>query len=163
MVRRPLRLPADARTSLGIDGRALAVERLVGGGWVAATRAGLHVLDDGRLLVRHWTDVDGARFDGDTDQLTVTWVDGTPSTVISLDDPGSRLVRAVHDRVQSSVVLAERVTLARAGLVRVVLRRGAGGELFTQVIGDGRVDLADPEVAAVVDAAEARLRESAGL
>jgi hypothetical protein len=163
MVRLPPRLPADVRAALGIDGRVLAFEKLVGGGWVVATRAGLHVLSDGQSLVRSWTDVDGARLDAETEQLTVTWVNGTPETVIALDHPGNRLVRTVHDRVQSSVVLAERVTLPRTGVVRVVLRRGERGDLFTQVIGDGRVDLADPEVATAVDTAEARLRESAGL
>ena len=163
MIRLPPRLPADVRAALGIDGRALAFEKLVGDGWVVATRAGLHVLQDGHPLVRRWTDVDGARLDPETEQLTVTWVNGTPATTIALDHPRNRLVRTVHDRVQSSVVLAERVTLPHDGVVRVVLRRGEHGDLFTQVIGDGRVDLADPEVTRLVDAAEARIRESAGL
>jgi len=163
MIRRPPRLPADVRAALDIDGKALAFEKLVGDGWVVATRAGLHVLRDGKPLVRRWTDVDGARLDPETEQLTVAWVDGTPATTVALDHPRNWLVRTVHDRVQSSVVLAERVALPTDGVVRVVLRRGERGDLFTQVIGDGRVDLSDPEIAGPVDAAEARIRESAGL
>ena len=47
--------------------------------------------------------------------------------------------------------------------VLVETRRADDGALLTQVIGAGDVDLDDPATAAVVDAAEARVREAAGL
>ena len=57
----------------------------------------------------------------------------------------------------------ETVTAPGAGPIRVVLRRGADGDLFTQSIGTGRVDLTDPAVVALLDEAEARVRAAAGL
>ncbi len=161
MVRMPLHLPDEARSALEITGPVLAFERL-DDGWAVATRDGLHVIQAGTRLHRHWTDVDGASLDGETAELEVRWVDGTAPTRFAVNDR-SRLQQVVHDRVQSSVVLAEIVSVPGDRKVRVALRRGADGDLFVQVVGNGRVDLSDPAVAEVVDAAEARLREAAGL
>lgn len=163
--RRPA-LPDDVRARLRLaDGDPLlAVGRTTADGWVVATRRGLTALTDDDVLGRAWTDVDGARLDPATDELTVTWVDGTPTTVLALVPEAARdLARAVHDRVQSSVVHGERVELGDGRTVRVVLRRAHDGALLTQVIGAGDVDLSDPGTARVVDAAEARVREAAGL
>lgn len=163
--RRPA-LPDDVRSRLGIaDGDALlAVGRTTTDGWVAATRGGLAAAEGESVLRRAWTDVDGARLDPASDELTVTWVDGTATTTLALRAETARdLARAVHDRVQSSVVHGEKVELGRGRTVRVVLRRADDGALLTQVIGAADVDLTDPATAAVVDAAEARVREAAGL
>ena len=46
---------------------------------------------------------------------------------------------------------------------RVVLRRDEAGTMFTQVLGDASIDLSDPAVAAVVDAAEDEVRDAVGL
>lgn len=163
--RRPA-LPDDVRSRLGIadDEAPLAVGRTTSDGWVVASRGGIAVVEGEEVLRRAWTDVDGARLDTASDELTVTWVDGTPTTTLHLVAEAARdLARAVHDRVQSSVVHGEKVELGRGRTVRVVLRRSADGELLTQVIGAGDVDLTDPQTAAAVDAAEARVREAAGL
>ncbi|WP_225754733.1 hypothetical protein [Actinotalea sp. Marseille-Q4924] len=159
-------LPDDVRDRLGLAerDRPLAVGRTTNDGWVVATRAVLVVLDGAEVLRRAWVDVDGARLDPATGDLTVTWVDGTPTTRIPLVAEAARdLARAVHDRVQSSVVHGEKVELGGGRTVRVVLRRTDDGSLITQVIGAGDVDLGDPRTAAAVDAAEARVREAAGL
>jgi len=161
-MRRPPLLPATVRDRLGLTESPLATAALPGEGWAVATRSGLHVLLDGSATSHRWTDVDGASLDGETGHLTVRFVDGTAPLLLELDDR-TRLPRTVHDRVQSSVVLAETVSVRGDAHVRVALRRDADGALFTQVIGNGRVDLADPSVAAAVDAAEARVREAAGL
>ena len=160
---RRTRLPGTARTALGLDGAGpvLAVAELTNG-WAAATRDGLHAALDGELLRHPWTDVDGARLDPDARELHVTWVDGSAPTVLPLADDAAALPRTVHERVQSSVVHHETLRV-RGEAVRVVLRRSADGTLFTQVIGSGLVDLADPGVASEIDAAEARVREAAGL
>ena len=47
-------------------------------------------------------------------------------------------------------------TLPDGQRIRVALRRGEDGELFTQVLGEGSVDLSDPAVAAAVDAPRTR-------
>jgi hypothetical protein len=132
----------------------------VDGDCVVATRSGLHTRLDGQVLVRAWTDVDSAALDAETGELEVRWVDGTPPVRF---EPGQALGRVVHERVQNSVVLAETVPVRGDRALRVAVRRDQDGTLFTQVVGNGRVDLSDPAVAGAVDAAEARLREAAGL
>jgi len=163
LFRRAPRLPDDVRDrlDLGAD-RPLAVGQLTDG-WAVATLEGLRALVDELPLRRPWSDVHAARLDAEIRALTVTWVDGAAPTVLHLVDDSPALPRAVHDRVQSSVVHGEQVPVPAGQSARVVLRRRADGSLFTQVIGTGGVDLSDPTVGAAIDAAEARVREAAGL
>ena len=163
-LRRP-RMPREALERLGADrDRPLATARLTNG-WAAAGVRELAVVPDaGDVLRRPWSDVDGARLDPETSELTVTWVDGAAPTVLRLaDERDAALPRAVHERVQSSVVHSETVELPRGRTVRIAVRRAPDGGLLTQVLGQGRVDLADPETARAVDAAEARVRDAVGL
>ncbi|WP_188037280.1 hypothetical protein [Actinotalea sp. JY-7885] len=162
--RRAPRLPDEARRSLDLRrGEKILATAPLSDGWAVVTTQHLQVLA-GPGLRRAWCDVDGARLDADAAELTVTWVDGSPATVLHLEAEHARpLVRAVHERVQSSVVHTARVTVPGGAVVRVALRRDADGGLLTQVLGNGRVNLSDPATAAVVDAAEAKVREAAGL
>ena len=167
LLSRRARLPATAlaRLHLPRGDRVLAAAEITGG-WVVASTQRLHVLPDdaASASARPWCEVDAARLEAETAQLTVTWVDGTPPTVVRLvDDTSIALPRAVHERVQSSVVHTEKVALPRGATVRVALRRAPDGQLLTQVLGTGNVDLTDPATALLVDAAEARVREAAGL
>lgn len=167
MFRRSPRLPADvrARLSLGPGEVVLASVELTDG-WAAASTARLHVIHGaGEGTSAHlWTDVDSASLDPETVQLIVRWVDGSRPTVLHLtDDTASTFPRALHERVQNSVVHTEKVEIGGGRAVRVALRRRADGGLFTQVIGTGDIDLTEPGTAAAVDAAEARVREAAGL
>ncbi|WP_250445634.1 hypothetical protein [Actinotalea sp. C106] len=162
-LRRRTRLPDEIRTELALprDEPVLAAAPCRGG-WAVATRARLVVTGGG--FEHPWHEVDGAKLDPETRTLTITWVDGSPTAEVVLEEDGSRrFVRVLHERVQASVVHREQVPLPRGATVRVALRRGADGTLLTQVIGDGRVDLSDPATVAAVDAAEARVREAAGL
>lgn len=164
LLRRSPRLPDDVRGSLGLRrGEKVLATAPLTDGWAVATTLHLH-LAGLTALRRPWSDVDGARLDPETAELTVTWVDGSPASVLHLDAEHARtLTRAVHERVQSSVVHTARVTVPGGAVVRVALRRDADGGLLTQVLGDGRVDLSDPRTAAAVDEAEAKVREAAGL
>lgn len=153
-----------ARLALPTDDRVLAEAAQADGWAVATTRMLLIAPSDGEVVRRPWSDVDGARLDAETMALTVTWVDGSLPTVLHLAENGATaFARTVHERVQSSVVHSEKVELGRRRVVRVVLRRGPDGGLLTQVIGSGSIDLGDPATAARIDAAEARVREAAGL
>jgi hypothetical protein len=163
--RRRTRLPDDVRASLDLPrgDRVLATAELADG-WAVATVGALHVAKGGGVEHHAWVQVDGARLDPESAEVTLSWVDGAPPLVLSLVDARSHaLPGAVHDRVQSSVVHSEKVTLPSGAVVRVALRRGADGDLLTQVIGTGDVDLANPVTARAVAAAEARVREAAGL
>jgi hypothetical protein len=193
--RRPsLPAPIHAQLALPSGDRVLAVTELTGGGWAAATRRALYVVDvedaaagartaeagAGALdadaapsqatgpgvprVLRHpWADVDRATLDAESSTLVVHWVSGT-SRPLALTGPGARpFSQVLRERVQSSVVHSEKVPVRGGGTVRVALRRDEDGELMSQVIGDGTVDLRDPAVAALVDAAERRVRGAAGL
>lgn len=162
--RRRAPLPADVRSRLVLPGddRVVAWAELTDG-WAVASRRALHVAPDGGPVRRRpWSDVDRASLDPETATLTVVWVEGSPDSLRLTDDRVQSFPGVLRERVQSSVVHRETVAV-RGTEVRVVLRRGEDGALFTQVLGDGRVDLGDPTVAAVVDAAEARVRDAAGL
>ncbi|MGO1318289.1 MAG: hypothetical protein ACTMIR_14820 [Cellulomonadaceae bacterium] len=133
-------------------------------GWAVATRHYVAVVRGEHVLARAWCDVDTASLDAEAADLTVRWVDGTDDTVLALaDNQDPTFARTLRERVQSSVVIAESVPLARGVEVRVAVRRDARGELFSQVIGPAAVDLTDPATAAAVDAAEARVRDASGL
>lgn len=133
-------------------------------GWAVATTHRL-VLDlGGDVVVRRWCDVDHGSLDAQSAQLTIRWVDGAPDTVIKLVDPRPQtFARTFRERVQSSVVHAESVKLPEGGAVRVVVRRDENDGLFSEVLGDGYVRLDDPATAALVAAAETRVREAVGL
>ncbi|MCL3860659.1 hypothetical protein [Actinotalea sp. K2] len=175
--RRSPQLPDDVRARLDLvrGDKVLGIGELVDG-WAVATTRALHVVpapapapDGGAhpgqaAFRRPWADVDHAGLDAEAATLSVTWVDGSEPTVLHLADVTSvELSRAVHGQVQSSVVHSEKVTLTDGTVVRVALRRTADGEIISQVIGPGTVDLGDPTTAGLVDAAEARVREAAGL
>lgn len=159
-------VPDEVRRSLDLHRgeRVLAGAELTDG-WAVATTTGLHITRGSEpALSRQWSDVDAARLDADTDELTVTWVDGARPTVLHLvPEHAVTLARTLHERVQSSVVHTEKVTLPGGAIVRVAARRTADGTLVTQVLGPGDVDLTDPATASLVDAAEARVRDAVGL
>ncbi len=165
LFRRRPSLPADLRARLEVPpgDRVVASAQLVDG-WAVATRRALHVAVDGEPVRRRpWSDVDRAALDPETATLEVVWVQGAPDRLRLADDRVQAFPGVLRERVQSSVVHTETVTLRDGRRIRVALRRAESGALLTQVIGDGRVDLTDPSVAAVVDAAEARVRDAAGL
>jgi len=169
LLRRPA-LPDDVRATLGLarGEHVLAVGRLTGG-WAVATTHRLAVVPElvtaeGSGLRRPWTDVSTGRLDPESETLTVEWVDGAAPTVLHLTDAQTLAFPAAFRQcVDSSVVHSERVTLSDRTVVQVALRRDGDGRLFTQVMGPGTVDLTDPPTAEAVDAAEARVREAAGL
>lgn len=160
--RASLPAPIRARLALPPGDRVLVATELSDGGWAAATRRALYVVDP-TVERRAWADVDRATLDAETSTLTVHWVTGA-SQALALTGTGARpFAQVLRERVQSSVVHSEKVTVAGAGTIRVALRRDEDGELVSQVIGDGTTDLSDPAVAALVDAAERRVRAAAGL
>jgi hypothetical protein len=165
LLRRRPSLPAAVRARLDLPGddRVVAAAELTDG-WAVASRRALHLVrGDGPARRRPWADVDRASLDPQTATLSVIWVEGPADQLHLASDGRQPFPGVLRERVQSSVVHSETVTLRDGRRIRVALRRGEDGRLLTQVIGDGRVDLTDPDVAAVVDAAEERVREAAGL
>jgi hypothetical protein len=165
LFRRRLGLPPAVRARLDLlaGDRVVAAAELTDG-WAVASRSALHVaVGEAPVLTRPWSDVDRASLDPETATLSVVWVDGRTDALRLADARPQPFPGVLRERVQSSVVHSESVTLPDGGRVRVAVRRDGSGRLFTQVLGDERVDLADPVVARLVDAAEARVRDAAGL
>ncbi|RMI09410.1 hypothetical protein [Cellulomonas triticagri] len=162
--RRPA-LPDAVRRALHLapGDRVLASAAVPGDRWFAASREALHLVD-GETVTRHpWTDVDRASFAPEPPAITVHWVTGAVQEIALTPPIPVAFAQIFRERVQQSVVHVETVTPPRSAPVRVVLRRGEGGDLFTQVIGPGTVDVADPHVRAVLEDAEERVRAAAGL
>jgi len=160
-------LPAavSARLDLARGDQVISSAEITGG-WAIATRLALYTTSpDGAMKRRPWADVDRASLDPETATITVVWVDGRIQELKLRENDTKRpaFARSLRERVQSSIVHTETVPIRGGGEVRVALRRDETGALFSQVTGKGRVDLADPAVAALVDAAEARVRGAAGL
>jgi len=160
------RLPADVRQRLGLvhgDSMLVAV-RLPDGRWAVASRQGLHLVPAaGDVAHVPWSSIERGTLDTATHTLTVHWVTGaTAALELPEDADGKAFARTFRERVQQSVVHTTTVTVA-GGQVQVALRRAEDGELFTQVLGGPRVDLADPTVRRALDEAERRVREAAGL
>lgn len=166
MFSRRRRLPATERARLDLPpgDAVLAAVELADGQWVVASRRALHVLGSTDVARSPWCDIDGGTLDPATRTLAVRWVWGTTSQLVFPEEPGARtFAQAFRERVQQSVVHVVTASVPDGRRVRVALRRDEDGELFTQVISDGTVDLADPLVSAAVEAAEAEIRDTAGL
>ena len=162
--RRPsLPAPIRSRLALPAHDRALAVVELADGRWAVATRRALCVVSTDSVERRPWMDVDRASLTVETSTITVHWVDGRSQDLVLTERGAPAFAQTLRERVQSSVVHAETVTLPGGATARVALRRAEDGDLVSQVIGDGAIDLSSPAVAAQVDAAEVRVRRAAGL
>ena len=162
--RRPsLPAPVRARLALPPGDRVLAAVELADGRWAVATRLALCLAGAEAVLRRPWIEVDRAQLTAETSTITVHWVDGTTEDLPLTERGAPAFAQALRERVQSSVVHSETVVLPGGATVRVALRRDERGNLVSQVIGDASVDLAEPRVGALVDAAELRVRRAAGL
>lgn len=164
MTSRHLAAADRARLDLS-DDRVLAAVRLTDGRRAVVTRRALFLLTDDDVRRDAWCEVDRGSLDPETRALTVRWVTGEDD-VLLLDEARATVAftQMFRERVQASVVHAVSVELGRGRApLRVALRRDEDGALFTQVVGDATVDLSDPDTLARVEAAEAEVREAAGL
>ncbi|WP_456817902.1 hypothetical protein [Cellulomonas sp. URHB0016] len=160
------RLPATERARLDLSpgDAVLACVELADGQWVVASRRALHVIGRTEVARSPWCDIDGGTLDPATRTLSVRWVWGSTSQLVFPEEPAARTFsQAFRERVQQSVVHVVTASVPDGRRARVALRRDEDGELFTQVISDGNVDLGDAAMAAAVDAAEAEIRDAVGL
>jgi len=164
LFRRDSSLPAAVKSRLDLTDDGVVASAELTDGWAVASRRALHIAVDGAPVRRRpWADVDRATLDPETTTLSVVWVEGTTDSLHLTHDRPQAFPAALRERVQSSVVHSEAVALPDGRALRVAVRRGDDGGLLTQVLGDGTVDLRDPAVSRLVDAAEARVREATGL
>jgi hypothetical protein len=167
-LRRGERLPALVRRAVatGSGERVLSWGRdATTGAYVVASNQRVRVVSpEGEVqLDRPWHEVDAGTWSSELEQLTVTWVDGSRPVQWALGS-SSMLPETLRERVQASVVLAERVDLGPRRTARVVIRQDlASGALLEQVVTGRGVRPDDAEVVAATSAALAHLREQVGL
>ncbi|MCU1536716.1 MAG: hypothetical protein JWP82_1067 [Humibacillus sp.] len=130
---------------------------------VATThRVALVGLDGDLRWARPWHEVEAATWQGESELLTVSWVDGSRPDSWHVTEP-SMIQQTVRERVQASVVLADEFRTTGRRTVRVVVRQDlASGEILEQVIAGKGARVDDPAV--VAEAAErlSRLRAEIG-
>lgn len=134
------RLPRSARAALPRRVQILSWCAAADGRTAVVTSAALVVLREGEdRQERAWGDVDHASLDADRSELTVTWVDGSPATVLPLpEEQGvTEFTRAVKERVDHSLVHHEIEKLPGGGHLRGAIRRNPDGSLFSQVTVSG--------------------------
>lgn len=165
--RRPA-LPADVRAAVPLDGgeQVLAWSRdESSGAHVVATTHHLALVDAGGGLLwnRPWHEAESGTWQGESSQLTVTWVDRGAPARWRLTEP-SLLQQTLRERLQASVVIADEFRTAGRRTVRVVIRQDlASGALVEQTIPGRGADLSDPQVAQEAAGRLARLRSEVGL
>ena len=166
-LRRTEKLSAELRTAieLGSGERVLSwAHEEATGTTVVATNHRLYAVDAAgtRTLARPWHEVDGGTWSPELTQLTVTWVDGSRPSQWLLGAT-SLLPETLRERVQASVVLAQRIELGPRRWAKTVLRQDLGsGDLVEQVVLGRGVRADDTEMTARTDAALAYLREQVG-
>ncbi len=165
--RRPAKLPPEARRALDLSSgeRVLSWAREgASGTTVVATNHRLYAVDAAGecSLNRPWHEVDGGTWSAELTQLSVTWVDGTKPSQWVLGAT-SLLPETLRERVQASVVLAQRIELGPRRWAKAVLRQElATGDLVEQVVRGRGVRDDDAEMTARTEAALAYLREQVG-
>lgn len=160
-------LPAAVRAAVPLS----SGERVLA--WARDDRTAAHLLATthhvalvdaaGELLWhRPWHEVEAATWLGETQTLTVTWVDGGAADSWKVTEP-SMIQQTVRERVQASVVLADEFRTAGRRTVRVVVRQDlASGAIVEQVIAGKGARLDDPAVATEAAQRLARLRAEIG-
>ena len=160
LLRRPS-LPRDVAALFPRADRPVAFASLANGGWAIATQTALVVAGaDGVEWRRPWHEVDRGAWDEATSAITSRWVDGSDAALELAPSRRRRLLEALRERVQSSVVHVERLELPGGVVIRAVIRRAEDGSLLSQVLGDGPVPVsAQPQI----ETLEARSRRAVGL
>ena len=165
---RPEKVPAVAREALSL-GRgerllAWALDDTTGATVVASNHRLYAVSPAGEVVLdRPWHLVDAGSWSHDAFLLTVTWVDRQrPAQWVFKD--ATLLPETLRERVQASVVLAQKVDLGDRRSARAVIRQDlATGDLVEQVVLGKGVRPGDPVVEQQTQAALAYLKEQVGL
>ena len=165
---RPEKVPQEVRDALvlGRGERLLAWARDdTTGATVVASNHRLYAVSPAGdvVLDRPWHLVDAGSWSHDAYLLTVTWVDRHRPAQWVLKE-ATLLPETLRERVQASVVLAQRVDLGERRSARAVIRKDlASGELLEQVVLGKGVRAGDPEVDLQTAQALAYLKEQVGL
>ncbi len=151
-------MPAEVRRSLPLEPgeRVLAGAADESGRWYVGTDRSLHLPDGAGWRRVGWEHVDRARFDDESERLTVVEVAdfGEPEPVhdLALVEP-RRLLDLVRERVTASMLLTRHVPVPGSRGVKVIARRSpVGGPVEWSFWLDEGLQPDDPMVRAAIDA-----------
>ena len=160
-------LPGEVRErlELGRHERPLAAASLDDGGWVVASTVALLVADAGRVVRHAWHEVAEATWEPETRVVAVRWATpGEPALLLRLGEEPGHVPEVVRERVMSTYVLSQRVTVrGRRGVTVAVRRHSGDGSLLVQTVPDEGIDLRRPETAEKVAAMARDLAGQVGL
>jgi hypothetical protein len=121
---------------------------------------------DDRPVVRHlWHEVAEATWEPEERVLVVRWAtSGEPAVRLRLAEPLGAVPEVVRERVMSTYVLSQRVSVrGRRGVTVAVRRHAVDGSLLVQTVPDAGIDLGRPETAERVAALARELAQQVGL
>jgi hypothetical protein len=165
---RPGGLPPEVRDAVPLSHQdrilASAVDQETGDHVIVTRHLLALVAQDGTLVwQRPWHEVDQGRWQPDTDELTVSWADGSTPGRWRLRH-STLFQQALRERIQASVVLTEEFRTDTRRRVRVAIRRNlATGAFIEQIMGSNGVDVTDSQVAEEARLLLHRLRSEIGL
>ncbi|WP_156466240.1 hypothetical protein [Janibacter sp. Soil728] len=156
-------VPVPEGVELERGERVLATAATTGDEVVVITTHRLVVPGGALAGGRPWHLVDRGRWDPETDELSVTWVDHGPAGRWTLTDTGA-VPDHFQERVQATIVLVEEVSIDRQRRARVVLRKDlASGRMLAQTIVGRGCDPDDPDLVAATEIVADRMAEQIGL
>src|SRR5215213_1433963 len=135
-------------------------------GQEAGEHAGPDAGADARPVVRHlWHEVAEATWEPEERVLMVRWATpGEPAVRLRLAEPPGAVPEVVRERVMSTYVLSQRVSVrGRRGVTVAVRRHAVDGSLLVQTVPDAGIDLGRPETAERVAALARELAQQVGL
>ncbi len=111
--------------------------------------AGDHALflvgEDGIEDSGMWYQVQYASWAAETRKLRVLWVDpgAQPLNLVTVDENPDQFMRVLTSRVDRAIVSSKQLRLPSGITVTVTVRRRADGQLFSSVLADGDIQVAD--------------------
>jgi hypothetical protein len=162
MAKRPSLPPKLSRFLSGPQSLGPA-EELSDGSWAVAGRDALVVVGPGGVTdSAMWYQVQYARWDAATRELTIVWVDPArpPLTATTVSEDPSGFMAEVSANVTHALVIQKTAVTGSGTRITASVRRREDGRLFSALVADGPLDEAGQSAA---DALEREVREGVGL
>ncbi|MDO5719174.1 MAG: hypothetical protein Q4P05_00375 [Actinomycetaceae bacterium] len=137
--------------------------KLSDGNWLLLASLGPYVISEtDAQFVGHWHEIQRAKWDGETQTLSIHWVDPARQAAVfeaEAEDPQS-LMMSFEEYVEYAVVTTGQRQTHSGTIITASIRRRPDGELFSALVVDGSLDEEGEQLAHDL---ESKLRESVGL
>jgi hypothetical protein len=143
--------------------RRAAAEELTDARWLVAGKYAVILVGEGGVEDSGmWYEVQSARWDSGTRDLTVVWVDPArpPLVVRTVSTDPATFMTDVSEKVNHSLVVQKAALTSGGTTVVAAVRRRDDGQLFSTLVADGPLDEGGRQLA---DALEREVRDGVGL